>query len=158
MPSKVVLDCSQLLADKHLTIAFAESATAGRLAAEFSLTPTSGKVLIGGLVCYDANVKKDILGVPEELVEKFTPESAEITEELARRLQKFIKADIHIGITGLTTPGGSETPEKPVGSMFIHAMIGARSVPVYQVFQGKDEEIVLNTIDRVAQLLIDELK
>lgn len=158
MPSQIVIDCSKLLADKKLTIAFAESATAGRLAAEFALTPFSGAILKGGLVCYDANIKKDILGVPQELVDKFTPESAEITEELAKRLQTFIPADIHVGITGLTTPGGSETPEKPVGSMFIHAMIVKQSVAAYQVFDGTDEEIVLKTVDRVAQLLIDELK
>ena len=157
MPSKIVIACSKLLLDKELTMAFAESATAGRLSAEFSLIPDCGKTLRGGIVCYDACVKQDILGVPKELVEQFTPESAEVTKALAERLQLFMEADIHVAVTGLTMPGGSETEEKPVGTMFIHIIIKDRQVAVREIFSGSAEEIVLQTIDRVAMLLIDEL-
>jgi nicotinamide-nucleotide amidase len=157
MPSQKITDCSQLLAEQNLRIAFAESATAGRLAAEFSLTADSGNILVGGLVCYDANLKVEILRVPKELIEFYTPESAEVTKELAERLQTYIPGDIHVAITGLTTPGGSETDEKPVGTIFIHAMIKGNSVAVREVFEGSAEQIVLQAVDRVAQLLIDEI-
>lgn len=157
MPSEILTRCTHLLKEKKLTIAFAESATAGRLSAEIALIPDCGEVLKGGLVCYDACIKEDILGVPEDLVKKYTPESAEITEEMARRLQRVIKADIYIAITGLTMPGGSEDTEKPVGTMFVHAIIKERSIPVKQIFKGTPEQIVLQTVDRVAKLLIDEL-
>lgn len=157
MPSQLIQECSKLLSDKKLTIAFAESATAGRLSAEFALIPDCGQILKGGIVCYDACVKQDILGVPESLVKKHTPESAEVTAEMARRLRNFIKADIYIAITGLTMPGGSETKEKPVGTMFIHALIRGNSVPVREVFKGTPEEIVMQTVDRAGTLLINEL-
>lgn len=157
MPSEHVIKCGHVLADNEMTIAFVESATAGRMASEFSLVPESGKILMGGLVCYDANLKKEILGLPGEMLEKFTPESAEVTKELALRLQKFIKADIHVAVTGLTTSGGSETPKKPVGTMFIHAMIGDKSLAVHEVFKGSPEEIILQTIDMAAKLLTNEL-
>jgi nicotinamide-nucleotide amidase len=157
MPSQIVKECSKALADNELTVAFAESATAGRLAAEFSLCPDSGKVLKGGLVCYDANLKVEILRVPKEMLEKFTPESAEVTKELADRLQTFIPADIHIGITGLTTPGGSETPEKPVGTIFIHAFFKGKSIGIRETFDDGPEEIVLKSIDRVAELILNEI-
>lgn len=49
--------CSILMADHGLTISFAESATAGWLCSEFALTALSGKVLMGGIVCYDADLK-----------------------------------------------------------------------------------------------------
>jgi nicotinamide-nucleotide amidase len=42
--------------------------------------------LKSGIVCYDACIKQDVLGLPAELVEKYTPESAEVTKELAIRL------------------------------------------------------------------------
>jgi nicotinamide-nucleotide amidase len=157
MSSQLIAQCSKLLFDKKLTIAFAESATAGRLSAEFALIPDCGQILKGGIVCYDACIKQDILGVPESLVKKFTPESAEVTAEMARLLQNFIKADIYIAITGLTMPGGSETKEKPVGTMFIHALINGNPVPVREVFSGSPEEIVMQTVDRSAKLIIDEL-
>jgi nicotinamide mononucleotide (NMN) deamidase PncC len=41
----------------------------------------------------------------------------EVTEAIARGLTTLIPADIHIGITGLPCPGGSETAEKPIGTM-----------------------------------------
>jgi nicotinamide-nucleotide amidase len=157
MPSQLIAQCSKLLSDKKLTVAFAESATAGRLSAEFALIPDCGQILKGGIVCYDACIKQDILGVPEDLVKKYTPESAEVTAEMANRLKNFIKADIYIAITGLTMPGGSENAQKPVGTMFIHALINGKQVPVREVFSGSPEEIVMQTVDRSARLLIDEL-
>lgn len=157
MPSDLLLKSSKILLNHELTIATAESATAGRLAAEISLIPDCGKTLKGGIVSYDACIKEDILGVSDELIRKYTPESAEVTKDMANKLQKLIKADIYIAITGLTMPGGSETSEKPVGTMFIHALIKGKSIPIREVFKGNAEEIVLQTINRVAQLIIDEL-
>jgi nicotinamide-nucleotide amidase len=157
MPSDLLIKCSEMIREQELTIACAESATAGRLSAEFALIPDCGNILKGGIVCYDACIKQDILGIPAELVERYTPESAEVTKELANRLQKFIKSDIQIGITGLTMPGGSETEEKPVGTMFIHAVIKGKQVAAREVFEGTPEEIVLQTIDNVAHILINEL-
>ncbi|TZF83690.1 CinA family protein [Pedobacter sp. BS3] len=155
MPSSDIISSSEKLAKQKLTIAFAESATAGRLAAEFSLTPFAGEVLCGGIVCYNVCIKKDVLGVSDELINKYTPESAEVTEALAVQLSQIMPADIHIAVTGLTKPGGSETPEKPVGSMFIHIRHKARDYRDYNVFDGSPESIVLQTANRVAQLLLD---
>ncbi|WPU95651.1 CinA family protein [Mucilaginibacter sabulilitoris] len=45
MAEEKILICSKLLAQKGLTIAFAESATAGWLCSEFALAPESGRVL-----------------------------------------------------------------------------------------------------------------
>lgn len=157
MPSDILIKSSQILLTHKLTIATAESATAGRLAAELSLIPDCGKILKGGIISYDACIKEEILGVSDKLVKKHTPESAEVTEEMVNKLQKLIKADIYIAITGLTMPGGSETPEKPVGTMFIHAIIKDKSIPIREAFKGSAEEIVMKTVDRVAQLIIDEL-
>ncbi len=157
MPSNLLIKSSQILLVNNLTIATAESATAGRLAAEFSLIPNCGKALKGGIISYDAGVKEYVLGVSDDLVKKYTPESAEVTEDMANKLQKLVEADIYIAITGLTMPGGSETPEKPVGTMFIHAIIKGKSIPVREVYEGSPEEVVLQTIDRVAQVIIDEL-
>jgi nicotinamide-nucleotide amidase len=157
MPSKLIQQCSKILLDNRLTIAFAESATAGRLCAEFSLIPDCGKILKGGIVCYDACIKQDILGIPESLVKKYTPESAEVTAEMARCLSNFIPADIYVAITGLTMPGGSETKEKPVGTMFIHILINSNPIAARTVFEGSAEEIVLQTVDYVATLLTNEL-
>ncbi len=155
---KKIADCARLLAEQQLTIAFVESATAGWLCSEFALTSHSGQVLMGGITCYDASLKESLLGVPHQLIEQFTPESWEVTAELAKRLDKLIPADIYVAVTGLTTPGGSETKEKPVGTMFVCAMIRGRKTGFRKVFQGDCEAIIHQTIEAVADLLTGAVK
>lgn len=154
--SKIIV-CSKLIAQRGLTIAFAESATAGWLCSEFALTEESGKVLKGGIACYDASLKVSLLGVPQELIDKYTPESMEVTREMAYRLKTIIDSDIQVTVTGLTTPGGSETPEKPVGTMFVFALIRGREASFRQVFSGSCEEVIHQTIEATAELLIAAL-
>jgi len=151
---RYLLACGELLIKHQLTIAFAESATAGRLSAEFALVPEAGKFLKGGVVCYDAELKCSLLGVPESQLNAFTPESEIVTCLITSGLQKLIPADIHIGCTGLTAPGGSETAEKPVGTMFLYAIKDHELLfSERTVFQGNPEEIVRQTVEFLAQHL-----
>jgi nicotinamide-nucleotide amidase len=151
--------CAKLLTEKKLTIAFAESATAGRMAAEFSMLKDAGDFLKGGIVCYDASIKEHHLRVPRELIEKYTPESAEVTEAAAKGLSTFITSDLHIAVTGLPMSGGSETPEKPVGTMFICCFYkGKKLFNERIIFDGKPEEIIVKSIAHTAKLLYQKLK
>jgi nicotinamide-nucleotide amidase len=147
-----------LLNSKKLTIAFAESATAGRLCAEFSLVEEAGGFLRGGIVCYDACLKEDLLKVDSMLIEQYTPESMEVTKAITEGLSSLIAADIHIGITGLTGPGGSETAEKPVGTMFIYAIRQQTLIFSERLnFSGTRETIVASTVEACAHLLFESL-
>lgn len=154
MPSVLVEQCTQLLVKHKLKIAFVESATAGRLAAEFSLTQQAGQCLLGSLVCYDACIKQNLLKVPKAWIDQFSPESAEVTQLITQNLTQFFDADIQVGVTGLASAGGSETPQKPVGTMFFHMIIKKQVYTHREVVQGKPEEIVLQAIDRIAQLIM----
>jgi nicotinamide-nucleotide amidase len=60
------------------------------------LAPESGKVLQGGIVCYDASFKKQILNIPHGSIKKYTPESAEVAEQLCRKLKKLISAEVYV--------------------------------------------------------------
>lgn len=146
------------MAEKGLTIAFAESATAGWLCSEFALTDESGKVLKGGITCYDADLKVSLLKVPQELINQFTPESMEVTREMAYRLADLIPSDIQVTVTGLTTPGGSETVEKPVGTMFVCALIKGKETSFRKVFYGASETIIHQTVSATADLLTNALQ
>jgi nicotinamide-nucleotide amidase len=154
----IIDECASLMAEKKLRIAFVESATAGWLCSEFALTEQSGQVLQGGFTCYNADLKVSLLGVPQELIDNCTPESQEVTDELARRLGKLIPADIHVAVTGLPKPGGSETPEKPMGTMFISVMFKGKLHSLRILGSGPCEEIIRQTIQAAAHLLIKLLK
>lgn len=140
-----------LLIRKEITLAFAESATGGRAMFEYSTVPDAGKFLKGGLVCYDACLKKDVLGVSHDLIEEHTPESRQVTEAITIGLSRLIPANVHIGITGLTTPGGSETKEKPVGTMFVHALKDGKETIFAErlFFDGSPEDIIIKTVRHI---------
>ncbi len=159
MDHHVIEQCGRLLAHKKLTIAFAESATAGQVSACFSLCEQAGDFLKGGLNCYDAGLKERLLKVPKALIEEFTPESQEVTFSLTRGLTSLIPADIHIGITGLTRPGGSETTEKPVGTMFFCALFGETKLFEDRiVFTGTPQEILKKATVHIAKQLYISLQ
>lgn len=157
MPSEIINQCSQLIAAKEWNIGFAESATAGRVCSEFSLTPHSGKILRGGLCCYEIFVKEQILKVPHNMIEEFTPESAQVTATLARNAARFFNTKVTVALTGLTTPGGSETKEKPVGTMFFSILTPLGLIEERIVFSGSPEQIILQSADKVAQLILDQV-
>ena len=153
-----VRQCATMLAERGKTISCAESATAGRFCSTLALMAESGKILLGGIVCYDAQVKTKLLGIPKEFLEEHTPESAEVTKALAEPLSRFFDSDVHLAVTGLVSPGGSETVEKPVGTIFIHAILNGRHVSVRQVFSGSPEQIILQAVNRGAECIVNALR
>jgi nicotinamide-nucleotide amidase len=157
MPSLQVIACSKALAKNNWTIAFVESATAGKMSYEFSTVPDSGKILLGGLVCYNAVTKEDILQIPHGLIETFTPESSEVTKEMAISFCRFAPADVCVALTGLTSPGGSETKEKPVGTIFIYIIFPHKKASHRFLFKGSPEEIVNQAIDKTAAVILNEI-
>ncbi|HJR99293.1 MAG TPA: CinA family protein [Flavobacterium sp.] len=157
MMSQKVVECSNALVKKNWSIAFVESMSAGKMCYEFSRVPQSGKILIGGMVCYDGEMKEELLAIPHYLLEKFTPESAEVTKAMAQNFCRTVPSDICVAITGLSTSGGSETPEKPVGTIFLHFIFPHKQLAKRYQFEGDAEDIVDQSIDVAASVIIEEL-
>ena len=157
MASEKVLECGKAIAAKHWTITFVESASAGKLSYEFSTVPESDVFLIGGIVCYNTNMKTDVLHIPKEFIEKFTPESAEVAKAMANNFCKLTESDICVAMTGLTTAGGSESDKNPVGTIFIHITFPDRQIAESFIFEGNPEEIVEQAIEQTASLILTEI-
>ncbi|MGQ2984997.1 CinA family protein [Flavobacterium sp.] len=158
MPSEIIKRCSAAIAAKGWNIAFVESATAGRMCSEFALTEESGKILRGGISCYEVFVKEQILNVPHKLIEDHTPESAEVTAALAKQAARLFNSKVTVAVTGLTTAGGSETSEKPVGTMFLSIVTPTGTINDRTVYKGAPEEMILQVTDRAAGLLYEHCK
>jgi nicotinamide-nucleotide amidase len=158
MASKKVTTCCKALIEKKWTITFVESASAGKLNYEFSTVFDSGKILIGGMVCYHPSMKEDLLHIPQGTIEKYTAESAIVTKLMAQNFHLHIKSDVCVALTGLTTPGGSESPTKPVGTIFTHIIFPDKEIATRFLFKGSPEEIIHQAIDAVADLILEETK
>jgi nicotinamide-nucleotide amidase len=114
----------------------AESVTCGLAAHKLSVFPGVSEILAGSIVCYAPEVKTGLLGVPKKLIKKYSCESVQVTKSLAERLQILIKADLHAGVTGLASPGGSETKNKPVGSIFLSVCYKKKTHNKNLIFRG----------------------
>lgn len=157
MPSKSVIACCHSLLANNLTIAFAESASTGRFIYDFTSVPDCGEAIKGSIVCYDRSVKEGLMGIPGAVIDQYSAESAEVTQLLAESLRRLIPADVIVAVTGLASEGGSEDPEKPVGTMFIHGLVRNHAWKTKLYFEGTPDEIIAHTIDAVATILLEEL-
>ena len=157
MPSEIVKKCSKAIKAKGWNIAFAESVSAGRMCAEFSMTNYSGDILRGSIACYEVWVKEQILKVPHAAIEKYTAESAEVTQILAQQAAQIFNTKITVAVTGLASAGGSETEEKPVGTIFFHIIIPNDKIKHREVFSGSPDEIILQATDKAAALILENL-
>lgn len=113
--AEVILDRCRAL---HLTIAVAESCTGGLLGARLTSIPGSSDVVFGGVIAYANEVKRDLLGVDQKLIDAHGAVSEEVVRQMAEGARDRLHASIGIGITGVAGPGGG-TPEKPVGTVWI---------------------------------------
>jgi nicotinamide-nucleotide amidase len=115
--SEIVLD---LCRQRGFTLGTAESCTGGLVAARLTSVPGSSTVFRGGVVAYADGVKREELGVPDELLAAHGAVSAEVAEAMARGARERLGVDVAVSVTGVAGPDGG-TKDKPVGLVFVHA-------------------------------------
>ncbi len=101
-----------LLRDLDMTIGTAESMTGGLVAAELTSLQGSSSVLKGGLVAYDPELKRRLLGV-EDVSRVVT---AEVAERMAVGGRELLGADVVVAVTG---SAGPDPLEEPPGTFYI---------------------------------------
>ncbi|MBE7036469.1 MAG: competence/damage-inducible protein A [Ruminococcaceae bacterium] len=107
-----------LLMERQLTVACAESCTAGLLTAMLGDIPGISSVLSESVVTYSNEAKMKYLGVLPETLASFGAVSEETAREMAEGIRKTASSDIGVSVTGIAGPDGG-TPEKPVGLVYV---------------------------------------
>lgn len=107
-----------LCIEKNITISTAESCTGGDVAHRITSIPGSSAYFQGSIVAYNNSIKKKLLKVSEETLEKFGAVSEETVIEMLDGLLKVMEVDAGIAISGVAGPGGG-TDEKPVGTIWV---------------------------------------
>ncbi|MFM8868929.1 MAG: CinA family protein [Candidatus Nanopelagicus sp.] len=94
----------KLLGKKGLTVAVAESVTAGGLAAEITRLAGSSNVFVGGVIAYSDQVKISELAVSKSDLKKHTAVSEVVALTMAQQVRLKFNADIGISTTGVAGP------------------------------------------------------
>lgn len=101
-----------------VTIACAESLTGGGICEALTAIPGSSYVVRGGVVSYVNEIKYDILGVDEELLETNGAVNAETAQQMAQGVRDSFNTTLAVSATGIAGPTGAE-PDKPIGTVFL---------------------------------------
>lgn len=113
------------LRERGETLAVAESLTGGLLAAALVAVPGASDVFRGGIVCYAADLKASLVGVPADLLARCGPVDPDVAVALAAGVRDRCAADWGLATTGVAGPlshGGH-----PAGRVYV-AMAGPGGV------------------------------
>ncbi len=108
----------ELLLEKGMTVATAESCTGGLVAKKLTDVSGASGCFHCGFVTYSNEKKEKLLGVSHDTLAQFGAVSKETALEMSRGAKLAGDADIGVSMTGIAGPGGG-TPEKPVGLVYI---------------------------------------
>jgi nicotinamide-nucleotide amidase len=107
-----------LLRNKGMKLALAESCTGGLVANRIVSIPGSSDVFDRGFVTYSNESKIEMLGVDPEILEQHGAVSLETALAMAKGARERAGVDIAASVTGIAGPTGG-TEEKPVGLVYI---------------------------------------
>jgi nicotinamide-nucleotide amidase len=107
-----------LLHQRRLSIATAESCTAGLVAYRLARVPGVSAWLDGGVVAYHNDAKTNLLGVPADVIAEHGAVSPQVAEAMALGCRSRLGTDLAVSTTGIAGPGGA-TPTKPVGLVYV---------------------------------------
>lgn len=121
---------------KSLKVASAESCTGGLVAGLLTEIAGSSDVVDRGFVTYSNAAKRDLLGVPGDMLADFGAVSEPVARAMAEGAIVFSEGDVGVGVTGVAGPGGGSAI-KPVGTVHIAAARRGRPT-VHQLCQFGD--------------------
>ena len=104
---------------------------------------------------YANEVKRDLLGVPEDVLDEFGAVSPEVARQMADGARERLHTDVGVGITGVAGPGGG-TADKPVGLVYVCASSAGTSLGRRLMLSGSRAGIRARTVV-VALHLVREL-
>jgi nicotinamide-nucleotide amidase len=105
----------RLLRERGLTMATAESLTAGLLGGRITSIAGASDYYLGGMVAYATDAKASQLGVDPALLEAEGPVSEPVAAAMAAGARKVFGADLGLAATGVAGP--TEQSGRPVGTL-----------------------------------------
>lgn len=144
-------ELSELARTHGLSIAVAESLTAGNLAAHLGRAGGAGEWFRGGVVAYSKAVKHSVLHVPLGPV---------VCEEAARAMVHAVASMMGANLAVALTGEGGPEPQEDVeaGTVWfgvaVHGMVSAEK----WTFDGEPADVLNKSIDRAVRILLDKAR
>jgi len=133
--AELVEACKQ----RGLTIATAESLTAGLVSAAIADVPGCSAVLRGGVVAYATDVKNSVLGLDAADLEHVVSER--VASQMARQACEVLNADLGIATTGVAGPDPLDGQEPGSVWIAVHDRVTSRTHTRHLTLSGSRDQI-----------------
>lgn len=157
LPAQVV----RVATDAALTVAVAESLTGGAVADALVGVPGASAVLLGAVVAYATDVKRDVLGVDGALLARHGAVHPEVARAMATAVRGLLHADVGVATTGVAGPDAQDG--QPPGTVHVavcgpHRCVVRSSVPEDGLATGGRDAVRRWARDAALGLLLAELR
>ena len=156
MTDSLEMQIGDLLRERKLKLATAESCTGGLIASRITDIPGSSDYFLGGVAAYAYEAKVALLGVSWDTLHNHGAVSRETVLEMARGARQALQADIAVSVSGIAGPGGG-LKDKPVGTTWIGLSSGEGEWARLFCFEGDRLQNKASSADAALQLLLDYL-
>lgn len=147
-PADVVAACRAA----GLTVAVAESLTAGLVAARLADVPGASDVLRGGVVAYASDLKASLLGVDAGLLRRVGAVDPQVATQMARGVRERLGADIGVATTGVAGPDPADG--RPPGTVYVAVATDRTSQVLGEHLPGDRAAVRAATVDLALTLLL----
>lgn len=143
----------KILSEAGKTVSAAESCTGGMISELMTSVPGASGYYLGSVTSYSNSVKCKVLGVPEEIIERFGAVSSECVSYMADGVRKLTGSDFAVATSGIAGPGGG-SEDKPVGLVWI----GVSSETRTETFRFTFNSDRKRNIERFTSTALDKLR
>jgi nicotinamide-nucleotide amidase len=130
----------QMLAERGMTIAAAESCTGGLITSRLTDVPGSSAYVERSVITYSNTAKVELLGVAQELINTHGAVSEAVALAMADGIRARARVSVGVGVTGIAGPGGGSA-EKPVGTVAVAVVTAGTTRGRLFRFLGEREQI-----------------
>lgn len=148
---------------KDVFIATAESLTAGMVCSALVEVAGASDVVLGGINCYQDQIKQQLLGVSSSLIQQQSAVDPEVAAQLADSVRSRFASAMQLAsekVIGLSTTGVAgpdSVAGKPVGEVYIGLSAKGETRVFAEQFSGSRAEIREATMARALEILREEL-
>ena len=134
------------------TLAIAESCTGGRIAESFTANAGASAYFIGSVVTYATVSKVKVLGISEDIINKYSVVSKEVAEAMAKNVRTLFDSDYAISTTGNAGPSKGDS-DAEVGTVWI--AIATKDQVYSEVFNFGDhrEKVIGRATNKAFEML-----
>lgn len=141
------------LREKKFSLATSESCTGGNVAHQITSIAGSSDYFLGSVVSYTNEIKHNLLNVPKNILNECGAVSEPVVRQMAIGVCDLLGSDCAMATSGIAGPGGG-SDSKPVGTVWMAAKAGEKTISVCKHFPGSRDRVIDRTTTEVQIMLL----